>query len=197
MAVLFDALPFCTTNDKNAIEQKNSCQSKLERSEACDKTCMSGNGTIKMFLLVHFVCVCVYLSEWLVPFYCRKYSWILMILIVEHIFTNLFISFARRLSRRTFLFVWLEFCQNVHTTSLTFWKISFTYWTYHFLFARSEIPFCVLTRHNNSFQMNEWKSPLKPFIYCLSLFPLLYCSPDWCVCLVVGSVFLHRKFQWR
>lgn len=116
----------------------------------------------------------MYLNEWLVPFYCRKYSWILMILIVKHIFTNLFISFARRLSWRTFLFVWLEFCQNVHTTSLTLWKISFTYWTYHFLFARFEILFCVLIRHNNSFQMKEWKSPLKPSIYCLSLFPLLY-----------------------
>lgn len=109
MAVLFDALPFCTTNDKNAIEQKkNSCQSKFEiHFFACDKTCMSGNGTIKMFLLVHFVCACIYLTEWLVPFYCRKYIWILMILIVKHIFTNLFISFACRLSRRTFLFVWL------------------------------------------------------------------------------------------
>lgn len=196
MAVLFDALPFCTTNDKNAIEQKKLLSKQTRKKWSLWQNLHVWQWNDKNVLACSF-CVCMYLSEWLVPFYCRKYSWILMILIVEHIFTNLFISFARRLSRRTFLFVWLEFCQNVHTTSLTFWKISFTYWTYHFLFARFEIPFCVLTRHNNSFQMNEWKSPLKPFIYCLSLFPLLYCSLDWCVCLVVGSVFLHRNFQWR
>lgn len=74
---------------KNRTE---SCQSKLERSEACDKTCMSGNGTIKMFVLVHFV----YVAEEAacVPFYCCNYSWILMILSVKHIFTNLFIHFT-------------------------------------------------------------------------------------------------------